>query len=69
MKMIKSKIKKVIQRSNGYPNYTQHEYLDAIRLILNKEFSDEELENIKMKNIDLDKWILEITEKVTDDLL
>lgn len=68
MKTIKNKIKSVIQESNGYPNYTQREYLDAIRLILNEEFSSKELEYIKSKDIDLDQWIMEITEEVTSGL-
>lgn len=68
MKTIKNKIKSVIQGSNGYPNYTQREYLDAIRLILNEEFSNKELEYIESKNIDLDQWIMEVTEEVTSDL-
>lgn len=68
MKTIKSKIRQFIRESNGYPNYTQREYLDAIRLSLNEEFSNKELEYIESKNIDLDQWIMEITEEVTSDL-
>lgn len=68
MKTIKNKIKNVIEESNGFPNYTQREYLDSIRLLLKEELSNKELEYIKFKNIDLDKWIMEITEDVTGDL-
>lgn len=37
MKSIKSKIKKVIQKSNGYPDFTRNEYLEHIRLHLNNQ--------------------------------
>lgn len=59
----------MIQRSNGCPNYTRREYLDAIRLILNEELSNKELEYIELKAINLDQWIMEITEDLTSNLL
>ncbi|MBY0315404.1 MAG: hypothetical protein K2Q26_07785 [Bdellovibrionales bacterium] len=68
MKTIKNKIKSVIKESNGYPTYSQREYLDAIRLILNEGFSSKELEYIESESIDLDQWIMEITEEVMSDL-
>ena len=67
MKTIKSKIKKVIQGSNGYPNYTRREYLKAIRLVLNEKLSKEELDYIESIKIYLDQWIMEITEEVTNN--
>ena len=36
---------------------------------LNEEFSNKELKYIESKNIDLDQWIMEITEEFTCDLL
>ena len=54
--------------SNGYPTYTQREYLDAIRLVLYEEFTIKELKYIETKNIDLDQWIMEITKEFTIDL-
>lgn len=68
MKTTKNKIRRVIQGSNGYPNYTPREYLDTIRLVLKEELSNKELEYIKAKNINLDQLIMEITEEVTSDL-
>ena len=67
MRTIKSKIKKVIQGSNGYPNYTRREYLKAIRLVLNEKLSKEELDYIESIKIYLDQWIMEITEEVTNN--
>lgn len=68
MKTIKSKIKKIIQESNGYPNYSQRVYIDTIRLILNEEITKKELKYIHSKNINLDLWIMDLTEEVTRDL-
>lgn len=68
MKAIKNKIKKVIRESNGFPNYTKQEYIEAIRHMLNEEFSNEELAFIEHKKIDLDKWIMAITKEITEDL-
>jgi len=68
MKAIKNKIVKVIRESNGFPNYTIQEYTRAIRHILNEELSNDELEFIERKNIDIDKWIVAITKEITEDL-
>lgn len=68
MKTIKNKIRNVIKESNGYPNYSQREYLDAIRFALNQELSVKEFQYIESKNINLDKWIMEITAEITEGL-
>ena len=68
VKTIKSKIEKVIKGSNGFPRYTRREYLDSVRLLLNKELSDDEVDFIQIHKINLDKWIMEITTEITKDL-
>jgi hypothetical protein len=68
MKSIKSKIKKVINGSNGFPNYTRREYLDSVRLLLNEEFSNDERVFIRRQKINLDEWIMEITTEITKNL-
>ncbi|MEK6775158.1 MAG: hypothetical protein AABY64_14550 [Bdellovibrionota bacterium] len=68
MKSIRSKITKVIKKSNGFPNYTRREYLDSVRLLLDEEFSKNELDFIQGHKINLDKWIMEITSEFTKDL-
>jgi len=65
---IKSKIREVIQRSNGFPNYTEREYLDVIRLVLNEILSNEELAYIRENKINLDQWVMDITRDLTKDL-
>lgn len=67
MKTIKYKIKKVIQQSNGYPNYTQMEYLIAIKHLLKEELSNAELDYIKRNKINLNSWIMNITVDLTKD--
>jgi predicted house-cleaning noncanonical NTP pyrophosphatase (MazG superfamily) len=68
MKTIKNKIKVVVQWSNGFPTYTQREYLDSIRLLLNEKLSNDELHYIQDKKINLDAWIMEVTKDLTEDL-
>lgn len=68
MKSIKNKITDVIRKSNGFPNYTRHEYLEAIRLVLNSEFTKEEITFIQSRKINLDNWIMAITKEITVDL-
>jgi hypothetical protein len=67
MKSIKSKIAEAIKKSNGFPNFTRHEYLVSVRLLLNDELSEDELDFIQDYKIDLDKWIMEITKEITED--
>ena len=64
---MKNKIVKVIKSTNGLPNFTQREYLEYIRTLLLEQFSDNEIAMIRNKKIDLDKWILEITQEITED--
>lgn len=68
MKMIKRKIIMVIQSTNGLPNYTQREYLKFIRTYLLDSLSENEVEMLRNNKINLDKWVLEITQEITEDL-
>jgi hypothetical protein len=68
MKTIRNKIKDVIQRSDGFPGYNDIEYVDAVRLLLNEELSNDELDFIESKKVDLNKWITDITKELTKDL-
>jgi len=68
MNNIKNKIKKVIRESNGFPNHTTEEYINTIHHLLSEEFSNDYLELIKCKKIDLDKWIMAITKEITEDM-
>ena len=65
---MKNKIEKVIQSTNGLPNFTQREYLRYIRTFLLEKLSDNEMAMIRSKKIDLDEWIMEITREITEDL-
>ena len=65
---IKSKIRKVIQGTNGFPNHSKREYLNSIRLLLHEEFSNEEVLFIKTQKISLNKLIMEVTKEATEDL-
>lgn len=67
MKSIKSKIAVSIKKSNGFLNFTRREYLDSVRLLLNDELSDDELDFIQDHKIVLDQWIMEITKEITKD--
>jgi hypothetical protein len=68
MKMIKHKIIAVIQNTDGLPNYTQREYLKFIRSYLLDGLSENEMTMLRKNKINLDKWILEITHEITEDL-
>lgn len=65
---VKNKIEKIIKSTNGLPNFTQREYLRYIRIFLLDQFSDNEMEMIRSKKIDLDEWVMEITREITEDL-
>ncbi len=69
MKTIKNKIQKIIKESNGFPHYTQDEYIEAIRLLLNKELIYKEIHFIQSQNVNLNKLIMKISDEITDDFL
>lgn len=64
---MKNKIEKIIQSTNGLPNFTQREYLKYIRTLLLEQLSDNERAMIKSKKINLGMWIMEITQEITED--
>lgn len=68
MKTIKSKIITVIQNTNGLPDYTQREYLKFIRTYLLDSLSENEVEMLRNNKINLDTWVLEIAQEITEDL-
>ena len=68
MKKTKNKIKIAILCANGLPNFTQRQYLKHIRTYLLDQLSDNELEMIRKEEIDLDYWILEITQEITEKI-
>ena len=68
MKTIKRKIIAVIQNTNGLPNYTQREYLKFIRSYLLDKLSENELAMLRNNKINLDDWVMEITQQITEDL-
>lgn len=69
MKTIKNKISKLIESTNGLPNYTLCEYLDVVRNLLYQQLTYEEIRLIKKYKINLDAWIIEATTKITTNLL
>ena len=68
MKAIKNKIKTVIKRSNGFPNFTRAEYLESVRSNLERVLSPKDKKFIASHRINLDPLIMEITAEITEDI-
>jgi hypothetical protein len=68
MKTIKYKIGQIVKSTNGFPNFTLCEYLDAIRDLMDRRLSAEELQLIKKHKMNVDKLIIEVTKEVTEGL-
>lgn len=67
MEAIKTKLVKIIVLSDGYPHYSRSEYIKAIKGLLFMELTSQEVEYIKDKRINLNKWIIDVTAELTSD--